>query len=221
MNVHEDYIVTNPYQPTEDEKAAINKLEKRGLVAGDWESQSKGIVSFKNNLREHMFYQQKFRCAYCRLEVSIATSFLQREHIVPKISYPQWMFLSQNLCIACDKCNNYKWDKEVLNDPNTIDYPSNSDAFKIIHPFIDRYSDHIDVAEDMIYKGKTEKGKFTIATCHLYRIDLALERARKKMEKDDPDSVRTQLLSLLENDENKVIVETKIDNIVSIYKQRL
>ena len=106
MNVHEDYIVTNPYQPTEDEKAAINKLEKRGLVAGDWESQSKGIVSFKNNLREHMFYQQKFRCAYCRLEVSIATCFLQREHIAPKILHPKWMFSPQNLCIACDRCNN-------------------------------------------------------------------------------------------------------------------
>ena len=41
------------------------------------------------------------------------------------------------------------------------------------------------------------------------------------MEKDDPDYVRKQLLSIIENDENKVIVETKIDNIVSIYKQRL
>ena len=45
------------------------------------------------------------------------------------------------------------------------------------------------------------------------------ESLNKKYE--DTNSVRTQLLSLLENDENKVIVETKIDNIVSIYKQRL
>lgn len=219
MNVHEDYIVTNPYQPTEDEKSAITKLEKRGLLADDWDSTNGNIKDFKDHIRSYMYHQQKHRCVYCRMMVSMATEFLHREHIVPKSSHPQWMFLPKNLCIACEKCNTYKSDKEVLSNPSAVDYPNNSEGFKIIHPFFDKYSDHIDLIGGIVYVGKTDKGRFTIATCNLSRIELAEGRAEKRMEEENPDSVMYQLLSLLENGDNEAVVNDRINHIVHNYKQ--
>lgn len=219
MNALEDYIVANPYQPTKEEKAAINKLEKSGLVAGDWDSTNDAISAFKDNLRTHMYHQQNRRCVYCRMRVSMATEFLHREHIVPKSPHPQWMFLPKNLCVACQKCNTYKSDKETLMDPNTVNYPNHSDGFKIIHPFFDKYSDHIELIGGIIYAGKTDKGTFTITTCNLSRVELAEERAEKRMEEENPDSVMCQLLSLLDNEDKKAIVQDKIEHIIRMYRQ--
>ena len=64
----------------------------------------------------------------------------------------------------------------MLTDPQTVDYPKASEGFKIIHPLYDRYSEHIELIGDVLYRGKTDKGIFTIETCHLYRLDLAEER---------------------------------------------
>lgn len=107
MTELEDFIVQEPYKPTDEEKEAISELEMKGLVPGDWNSGKNGIVSFKDNMREHMYYEQNCRCAYCRIELPIACCFLQREHIVPKTPHPKWMFDPRNLCFACDRCNNY------------------------------------------------------------------------------------------------------------------
>lgn len=151
------------------------------------------------------------------------TSFLQREHIVPKTLHPKWMFEPLNLCFACDRCNNYKKDDEVLSNPNVEDYPQSSGDFLIVNPFIDRYSDHIELKEGIIYIGKTDKGRFTINTCHLYNPAFALERAKHRMKEEDPDTVLSQLLSLLlsTNTASEEIDKVKRDSekIVKMYKR--
>ena len=58
MTEQEDFIVTEAYQPTEEEKHAISKLESKGLNAKNWDSKSKFIKSFKENLREDMYEKQ-------------------------------------------------------------------------------------------------------------------------------------------------------------------
>lgn len=223
MTEHEDYIVQVPYQPTEKERHAIEELMKKGLVSDDWNSKKTGITEFKDHMREHMYYEQNCRCAYCRIELPIACCFLQREHIIPKAMHPKWMFEPRNLCFTCDRCNNFKGDEEVLKNQYAANYPTESNDFLIINPFLDKYSDHIILKNDIIYVGKTKKGRFTINTCHLYRTDLALERAKKRMETENPDTVRTQLLSLLSSlpisDEEKSKVLVNFGKIVKIYKQ--
>lgn len=173
-------------------------------------------------MREHMYYEQNCRCAYCRTELPIACCFLQRDHIVPKAPHPQWMFEPRNLCLACDKCNNFKGDKEVLRNRYAVAYPTDSKDFLIVNPFLDKYSDHIELKDGIIYIGKTKKGRFTIDTCKLFRIDLALERAKKKMETDKPGTVRTQLLSFLSSlpigDKEKRKTLERFEKIVKIYK---
>lgn len=222
MTEEEDYIVQNPYQPTEKEKLAIEELANKGLESGDWNSKKTGITEFKDHMREHMYYEQNCRCAYCRTELPIACCFLQRDHIVPKAPHPQWMFEPRNLCFACDKCNNFKGDKEVLRNRYVVAYPTDSKDFLIVNPFLDKYSDHIELKDGIIYIGKTKKGRFTIDTCKLFRVDLALERAKKKMELESPDNVCTQLLALLPSlpimDEEKSKALERFEKIVKIYK---
>lgn len=56
MTEQEDFIVHKPYQPKEEELLAISELKAKGLVPKDWDSGKNGIKSFKENLREHMYY---------------------------------------------------------------------------------------------------------------------------------------------------------------------
>jgi hypothetical protein len=219
MKKSENFIVKKPYQPTEDEKKAIAELKAKGLETGDWGSQKKGIKSFKNNMREHMYLEQNYKCAYCRIYIPAGCCNLDREHIVPKSLHPQWMFEPRNLCFACNKCNEYKNDEEVLSNPKRKNYPSNKEDFLIVNPFLDVYSDNIEIVDDIIYKGKTEKGKFTIKTCNLSRVELAYERAKIRIdETKDPESVQALVLSLLSNSPDIEKVKQELENIVKKYK---
>lgn len=192
----EDYIVQEPYQPTDGEKQAIKELTDKGLVASDWDSGKAQIKSFKKNLRDDMYEKQNKLCAYCRIHVPKACVPLHREHIVYKDEHPQWMFLPENLCIACHTCNEYKGTTEVLQNPQKKSYPKTSNGFKIIHPLYDKYSDHIELIGDVLYSGKTDKGRFTINTCHLYRVDLAEERVDQKMHNDKKGDIIAELVYL-------------------------
>ena len=115
-----------------------------------------------------------------------------------------------------------KGTKEVLVNERIEEYPKDGRGFKIIHPMYDRYSDHIELVGGILYRGKTPKGRFTIDTCKLFRPDLALERAKKKMESEKPDTVRTQLLALLSSspipDEEKSKALENLEKVVKIYK---
>lgn len=198
MTDKEDFIVQEPYQPTEEEKQAIKELadKEQGLVADDWDSQKTYIKSFKKNLRNDMYKKQNKLCAFCRIHVPLACVPMHREHIVYKNKHPQWTFLPENLCVACPSCNEYKGTTEVLVDPQTITYPNVGDGFKIIHPLYDRYSDHIELLGGVLYRGKTDKGIFTIEKCHLYRVGLAEERADQKMYVDNKGNIIAELVHL-------------------------
>ena len=192
----EDFMVAEPYQPTEDENNAIKELEDKGLVTDDWDSGKKHINNFKDHLREDMYKKQNKLCAYCRIHVPLACVHLHREHIVYKDEHPQWMFLPENLCVACDCCNEYKGTTEVLVNPKTKTYPKSADGFKIIHPLYDRYSKHIDLIGGILYHGKTDKGIFTINNCHLYRVELAEERADQRMFAQNKGNIVAELVYL-------------------------
>lgn len=192
----EDFIVAESYQPTADEIQAIKELEDKGLVADDWDSGKKYIKNFKANLRRDMYNKQNKLCAFCRIHVPLACVPMHREHIVYKDEHPQWMFLPENLCVACPTCNEFKGTTEVLVNPRTKIYPKSGDGFKIIHPLCDKFSEHIELVGGIMYRGKTEKGVFTINTCHLYRVGLAEERADQKMYSENKGNIIAELVHL-------------------------
>lgn len=225
MTEIEDFVISEPYQPTENEKRAIGELEDKdqGLVVDDWDSRKTYIKSFKENLREDMYKKQNELCAYCRIHVPLSCVPMHREHIVYKNDHPQWMFLPENLCIACPLCNEYKGEAEVLANPKTKKYPNNSRGFKIIHPLYDRYSEHIELIGGILYRGKTNKGRYTIETCHLYRVALAEERVTHIKIEENKGSIIAGLMQLLKqsekyvDDNNKFI--QRVTKIVSQYKE--
>ena len=222
MTEQEDFIVTEAYTPTADEAAAIKELEDKGLVPDDWDSGKNGIKSFKKNFRRYMYNNQNKLCAYCRIHVPICCDPMHREHIVYKSEHPQWMYLPQNLCLACATCNEYKGTIEVLCNPRVKTYPKKGNGFKIIHPLYDRYSEHIELVGDILYRAKTEKGLFTIKTCHLDRVELAEERVdNKRKEEGDIYGCIVGLLSVSEQyvDDNEYFKKYVID-IVREYKER-
>ena len=222
MNEIEDFIVTEPYMPSEGEKKAIAELEAKGIAPQNWNSKKKDVVSFKKNLREDMYEKQNKLCAYCRIHVPLACDPMHREHIVYKDAHPQWMFLPQNLCIACSVCNSYKGTKEVLVNKNIEEYPKDGRGFNIIHPMYDRYSDHIELVGGILYRGKTPKGRFTIDTCHLYRVDLAKERVDLRI-KEYKGEIISGIINLLSKSEEYVDDNMKfyqyVCDIVKKYKQ--
>jgi len=225
MTEEEDFMVAEPYRPTEDEKQAIAKLEAKGLKAKNWDSKRKFIKSFKENLREDMYEKQNELCAFCRIHVPLSCVPMHREHIVYKDEHPQWMFLPENLCIACPLCNEFKGTTEVLANPNTKTYPRNGSGFKIIHPLYDRYSEHVDLIGGILYRGKTDKGRFTIATCHLYRVKLAEERVTQLKIEENKGTIIAGLMKLLSQsemyvDDNKKFIQ-RVTKIVDSYKQKL
>ena len=225
MTEEEDFMVAEPYRPTEDEKQAIAKLEAKGLKAKNWDSKRKFIKSFKENLREDMYEKQNELCAFCRIHVPLSCVPMHREHIVYKDEHPQWMFLPENLCIACPLCNEFKGTTEVLANPNTKTYPRNGSGFKIIHPLYDSYSEHVDLIGGILYRGKTDKGRFTIATCHLYRVKLAEERVTQLKIEENEGTIIAGLMKLLSQsemyvDDNKKFIQ-RVTKIVDSYKQKL
>ena len=224
MTEEEDFVVEEPYQPNEEEKQAIAELEKRGIVAEDWDSRKKHIESFKKNLRDDIYKKQNKLCAFCRIHVPEGCVPMHREHIVYKDAHPQWMFLPENLCIACPSCNEYKGTTEVLVDTQTETYPRSGNGFKIIHPMYDRYSDHIELVDEILYRGKTDKGAFTINTCHLYRVELAEERVYQRMRSQDKEGFVSGILQLLSQSEqyvdNNEAFVGHVKDVVNEYKKK-
>lgn len=215
MTEQEDFVVQAPYQPTKEENKAIMELAVKGLMAKCWDSKKKYIKSFKKHLREDMYEKQNKLCAYCRIHVPLACVSMHREHIVYKDDHPQWMFLPENLCVVCPTCNEFKGTTEVLNDPETTTYPETSTGFKIIHPMYDKYSEHIELVGDVLYRGKTDKGNFTINTCHLYRVDLAEERVDMKNYAENKGNIIAELIKLIRMPDTYVDDKEKFKEIVT------
>lgn len=128
----------------------------------------------RREIREHYRNVQRLVCAYCQGPVctrSAAGSPI--EHIVPKSQHLAFMFEPKNLCVVCADCNEYKSNHEALVDPvlraPRVNYPENPQLFRIVHPHLDTYGEHIGRFE-RLYVDLTEKGGYTIYACNLNRF---------------------------------------------------
>lgn len=167
--------ITNPVKYTTNEERKINS--NFPVESKDWKKHI--FENIKKKIKTHLLTEQNKICPYCGLKLSIATSYPDIEHIVPKDKHPNFMFEPKNLVVSCQPCNRNKRAKETLIKPNIMIYPSNGADFKIIHSHFDNYFDHIELIEGIVLKALTDKGKNTIDFCNLYRLDIAEERAEK------------------------------------------
>lgn len=141
------------------------------------------IKSLKSEIKHHYRIEQQYTCVYCG-----NTNYINHgsswhiEHIIPKETNDQLMFESENLCLSCPECNQYKGRKKVLIDG--INNSSRSSDFVIVHPHYDEYNEHI-LREGMLYipNNGSDKGKNTIKVCKLFRfIGLELDGEIRDMD---------------------------------------
>lgn len=129
------------------------------------------VTPVRLEIKAHYIKEQQHLCCYCGLpDPSTHGLDWDVEHVVSKKHRPEFMFTQVNLGVACKECNGSKRDKETLVDPLATAYPSTSDAFIVVHPHFDEWSDHI-LRDDLTYASFTDKGKWTIEACRLNRFN--------------------------------------------------
>jgi len=161
------------YSYTEEELALLE------LHGNSWENEE--YTDLKNKIRKYLLKENNGLCFYCKTEVSLGTSYVPIEHIVSKADYPDFTFTPQNLTVACTRCNTSKGKQNVLTNKcnNLTEYPSAHVDYQIIHAYIDKYGEHIDIIDDVMFLSKSHKGKNTIEMCDLYRLSLLEEKMKK------------------------------------------
>lgn len=105
----------------------------------------------------------------------------------------------------------------MLKDDSLTELPTTSDQYLLIHPYLDKYSDNIELVDGILYKGIEDKGKHTIYLGELYRYELAAARAKKVLERD-ADSV-TRFILLVSDPNNQKLLNN-LESFLESIKER-
>nr|WP_272916921.1 HNH endonuclease [Deinococcus xianganensis] len=121
-----------------------------------------------------MLIKQDRTCFYCQRKLTqLSNEDWQIDHIVAIDEDSRHTFTSDNLILSCKWCNRHKKERRVLSKIGRTDRYSRSSAnYKIVHPRLDRYSEHFQIIGGKIYIGLTQKGKTAKEYCNLDRIIL-------------------------------------------------
>lgn len=161
-------MISNPIVYCETSAALVERYNsKPDKVSTYWRDEEVKLV--RKEIKAHYIREQRHLCCYCGIPCPATHgSVWDVEHVVPQSRRPEFMFTPVNLGVACKECNGIKSAKETLVDPSARAYPSTSDAFLIVHPHFDEWSDHI-LRDHLTYASFTDKGKWTIEECRLNR----------------------------------------------------
>ncbi len=101
-------------------------------------------------------------CEYCRSQARYATQAFSVEHVLPRAhggaTHPD------NLALACQGCNNHKYNKVVAPDP------INGELVPLFHPRRERWKAHFAWSDDFtLIVGITPIGRATVEAVQLNR----------------------------------------------------
>ena len=101
-------------------------------------------------------------CEYCRSQARYATQAFSVEHILPRVQGGATSL--DNLALACQGCNNHKYDKVSAPDPVS------GQRVPLYHPRRDRWDAHFAWSDDFtLMIGLTPPGRATVEALHLNR----------------------------------------------------
>jgi hypothetical protein len=101
-------------------------------------------------------------CEYCRSQARYATQPFSVEHIVPRVKGGPTTL--ENLALACQGCNNHKYDKVVAPDPVS------GETVPLYHPRRDHWESLFAWSDDFrLIVGLTPSGRATVTTRLLNR----------------------------------------------------
>jgi hypothetical protein len=173
-------FISSPYSLSSQELKVIkNSFDNHT----DWDKSCfDGIkVSLKDDLRP----KQGNLCCYCKWKLGFDIKQVDIEHIVPKSEYSKFTFHPKNLALSCPGCNTNKSNLPVLHRTIT-NYPRAGTNLTIVHPYFDKYSEHIEIHDGAIYEGLSAKGCETIKLCKLFRLKKVLEKKKETQSESSP-----------------------------------
>jgi HNH endonuclease len=119
----------------------------------------------RSTLRRDVEQRAKRRCEYCQSPAQYSTHTFSLEHIIPR-SQGGTMSL-ENLALACQGCNNHKYNKTKAGDPVT------HQLVDLFHPRTQRWQAHFTWDERFeLIIGLTATGRATVEALQLNRSEL-------------------------------------------------
>ena len=113
-------------------------------------------------LRQQVSLRAGGYCEYCRSQARYATQSFSVEHILPRAQGGATTM--GNLALACQGCNNHKYDKVEVPDP------ASGEIVPLYHPRRDRWDTHFAWSDDFVLiVGLTPAGRATVVTRFLNR----------------------------------------------------
>jgi hypothetical protein len=116
-------------------------------------------------LRRQVEERARGCCEYCRSQARFAATSFSVEHVIPRSRGGETCV--ENLALACQGCNNAKYNKTEGRDPLT------GEVVPLFHPRQDRWHAHFAWTEDgTIIVGLTPSGRATVEELQLNREGL-------------------------------------------------
>ena len=101
-------------------------------------------------------------CEYCKSQARFAIQSFSVEHIIPRSLGGETAL--NNLALACQGCNNYKYNKTEARDPVSVE------IVPLYHPRQQQWSDHFAWNDDFtLMIGLTPIGRATVEVLQLNR----------------------------------------------------
>ena len=117
-------------------------------------------------LRQRVIERARGCCEYCRSQAKYATQSLSVEHILARTKGGTTTL--DNLALACQGCNNHKYDKMEARDP------ASGRLVPLYHPRHDRWAEHFAWSDDFtLILGLTPTGRATVDALLLNRDGVA------------------------------------------------
>lgn len=152
--------------------AVVEAYEARDPIdqSGDYWSADE-VKPVKAAIKAHYIAEQKRVCCYCAGDLGTSNQGnWDCEHVIARSTHPRWLFTPGNLAVACKDCNLAKSDEPVLANKRRKTWPTRSTDYVIVHPYLDRYDDHIRWVGTVPRPNGSLKGKNTIYMCDLLRF---------------------------------------------------
>jgi len=181
---------------------------------------SKHLQELKNRIKNFHLEKQNKQCCYCRKNFHGEFSLvIDIEHILPSSKFPKFILnVDKNLSVACKRCNMLikKDNTEFLTTTKSIyqikKSPYKSKNYKIIHPNLDKYDDHIDYYCHITSSGKIIK---YIIKSNSIKGEMTVEYFRlKELEIDEINKLQGLHSSLSVTKKSDRSNQTRIDKII-------
>jgi uncharacterized protein (TIGR02646 family) len=174
----------------------LKKLKADGTTDHSLWNKAKGkkrnklIAKFRKEMKEHYLTLQGRKCCFCSIDLVGHHATFTAEHIIPRVTKPQFMFDVRNIAVSCFPCNTNKGVANVLSSPDDCsEMPGVSDAYLIVHPHHDEWTSHLyfDVINRIYPHAGDGKGSYTSEICaferkNVLRLAAELQAASSKEE---------------------------------------